>query len=102
MARALRCHHPLESLTPPPCPLMSCASPLPTPPPLATTAPTATGLAAGDHGYFRVVPAVAVHVEPLGPRQSRWNADGELLPSNHITGGWLERGECGRRGWVWG
>lgn len=46
-----------------------------------------TGLAAGEHGFFTVVPAVAVHVEPVGAKQSRWNADGELLATNHITGG---------------
>ncbi len=45
-----------------------------------------TGLAAGEHGFFTVVPAVAVHVEPVGAKQSRWNADGELLATNHITG----------------
>lgn len=45
------------------------------------------GLAAGEHGFFTVVPAVAVHVEPVGLRESHWNADGELLPNNHITGG---------------
>lgn len=44
------------------------------------------GLAAGEHGFFTVVPAVAVHVEPVGAKQSRWNADGELLATNHITG----------------
>jgi ceramide kinase len=44
-----------------------------------------SGLAAGEHGFFTVVPAVAVHVEPVGAKQSRWNADGELLASNHIT-----------------
>ena len=49
--------------------------------------PPGAGLAAGEHGFFTVVPAVAVHVEPMGPKESHWNADGELLPSNHITGG---------------
>ncbi|KAL4433742.1 hypothetical protein ABPG75_000183 [Micractinium tetrahymenae] len=44
-----------------------------------------TGLAAGEHGFFTVVPAVAVHVEPVGGKESHWNADGELLPNNHIT-----------------
>jgi len=44
-----------------------------------------SGLAAGEHGFFTVVPAVAVHVEPVGAKESHWNADGELLPSNHIT-----------------
>ena len=40
----------------------------------------------GEHGFFTVVPAVAVHIEPVGAKQSRWNADGELLASNNITG----------------
>jgi ceramide kinase len=51
----------------------------------ATVSAALAGLAAGEHGFFTVVPAVAVHVEPVGGRESRWNADGELLPSNHIT-----------------
>ncbi|GAB4813614.1 hypothetical protein N2152v2_000660 [Parachlorella kessleri] len=43
------------------------------------------GLEAGKMGgYIEVMPAVAVKVEPLG-KESRWNVDGELLPSNHIT-----------------
>ena len=46
----------------------------------------AAGLAAGEHGFFTVVPAAAVHVEPAaGARESHWNADGELLSDNHIT-----------------
>ena len=89
---AMACVHGATTSSPSRAPPATAPTPpprLPLPPP-----PTATaGLAAGDHGYFRVVPAVAVHVEPLGPRQSRWNADGELLPSNHITGG------VGRGGW---
>jgi ceramide kinase len=64
-----------------------------------------SGLAAGEHGFFTVVPAVAVHVEPVGAKQSRWNADGELLASNHITGGCCAvvllggLGLLGRAGW---
>ena len=56
---------------------------------------SSTGLAAGEHGFFTVVPAVAVHVEPVGARESRWNADGELLPSNHITGAGWGGAACG-------
>jgi hypothetical protein len=52
---------------------------------------SSTGLSAGEHGFFTVVPAQAVHVEPVGPRQSRWNLDGELLRHNHIT---AEGGAC--------
>ena len=50
-----------------------------------TQAHALAGLAAGERGLFTVVPATAVHIEPVGAKQSRWNADGELLPSNHIT-----------------
>lgn len=57
------------------------------------------GLAAGEHGFFTVVPAVAVHVEPVGAKQSRWNADGELLASNHITGGCCAAVLCFRGGY---
>lgn len=66
--------------TQPPLPALPLSSP-------ATRFCVPAGLAAGEHGFFTVVPAVAVHVEPVGAKQSRWNADGELLASNHITGG---------------
>ncbi|RMZ56502.1 hypothetical protein APUTEX25_001349 [Auxenochlorella protothecoides] len=41
--------------------------------------------AGGDHGdYIKVIPALAVRIEPIG-KESQWNVDGELLPSSIFT-----------------
>lgn len=48
---------------------------------------SSTGLEPGLHhdGNVEVIPVVAVRVEPVGPQESLWNIDGELLKCAAIT-----------------